>query len=42
MREAMAWVESWLDLSLEYIPADRQDGFLAEVDARLGTGGSTP
>jgi hypothetical protein len=40
MREAMIWVESFLDLALRYVPLERQDAFLADVDVRLGVAGT--
>jgi hypothetical protein len=38
MREAMKWVDGFLEVALTYVPVDAQDAFLADVDAQLGTG----
>lgn len=39
LREAMAWVERFIDLALAYLPLDSHEAFLADVEARLGVGG---
>lgn len=38
MREALRWVESFVDLALTHIPRDFHEAFLTDVDARLGLG----
>lgn len=38
IREAMDWVEGFIDLSLSYLPRESHDAFLADVDAKLGLG----
>lgn len=39
VKEAMAWVEGFLDLALQYLPVASHEAFLVDVDARLGVGG---
>lgn len=38
VREAMEWVEGFIDLALGYLPREHHDAFLADVDARMGMG----
>lgn len=40
VREALDWVEGFLDLALGYLPRESHDAFLADVDAKLGMGAS--
>ncbi|MDP9224811.1 MAG: hypothetical protein M3P18_13365 [Actinomycetota bacterium] len=38
MREAMAWVEGFIEIALTHLPLEAHEGFLHDVDARLGVG----
>jgi hypothetical protein len=38
MREAMAWVDGFLEVALAHLPFEGQEAFLLDVDARLGSG----
>lgn len=39
LREALAWVERFVDLALMYLPLESHEAFLAEVETKLGVGG---
>jgi hypothetical protein len=38
MREAMAWVDGFIEVALAHLPLEAQEAFLLDVDARLGVG----
>lgn len=38
MREAIEWVERFVDVAMDYVPLDMQDAFLADVRSKIGAG----
>jgi hypothetical protein len=42
MREALRWVNDFVDVAITYVPLDAQEAFLADVDARLGMSPARP
>jgi hypothetical protein len=39
MREAMAWVDGFIEVALTHLPLEAHEGFFRDVDARLGVSG---
>lgn len=40
VREALDWVEGFIELALGYLPRESHDAFLSDVDAKMGMGGT--
>ena len=38
MRDAMAWVDGFVEVALTHLPLEAHEAFLCDVDARLGVG----
>lgn len=38
MRDAVAWVEGFVDVALGYVPIEAHDAFLSDVKAKMGAG----
>lgn len=39
MKDAMAWLEGFIDVALQYLPIETHEAFLVDIDSRLGVGG---